>query len=116
MFHFMRRLKTYAERAAWLEACAPPRAGWAARSCSDVRRTLHALGTGPEGLRRVLDFLAAWPEEGQPPALCDVCEGFRVGASPLGEADRFSGRPIGVCGRFAILVWPKTESDARRRT
>ncbi|MBI1200354.1 MAG: hypothetical protein GC203_21045 [Phenylobacterium sp.] len=104
----------YQLRCARLEASAPPWTGWQARSCGDAAATLRALGVAADGSRRLLDQMAAWRSDAQPAALSDLCDDFRIGVMPVDEAGRFSGRPIGVCGRFAILVWPKTEADMRR--
>jgi hypothetical protein len=112
----MRQRPDYAARCARLDAAAPPHAGWRARACGDVAATLRTLGAPPEAFQRVLDLMAAWRPDRQPAALADLCDEFRVGVAPVGAADRFSGRPIGVCGGFAVLVWPKTESEwAARR-
>lgn len=107
----MRADTPYQARCARLERCAPPRAEWRARSCGDVAATLKALGVSAQGVRRVLGQMAVCTEHEQPAALSDLCDGFRIGVAHVEAVARFNGRPIGVCGRFAVLVWPKRESE-----
>ncbi|MBI1198512.1 MAG: hypothetical protein GC203_11675 [Phenylobacterium sp.] len=111
----MSRPRSYSARCARLEAAAPPRDAWRARGCGDVARTLRALGVPRAAFLRVLDLAAAWRADDRPAALADLCDDYRVGVAPVEAAHRFSGRPIGVCGDFAVLVWPKTEGDTARR-
>lgn len=88
---------------------------WTRLGAGDIAAVLEGLGVGPDDFERVLRHAAAITGSDQPAALTDACDGYRVGATLLEYVTRFSGRPIGVYVRWAILVWPKLHSECRGR-
>lgn len=87
---------------------------WTTLTAPDLAYTLEGLGVSPDDFERILRHAAAIDGSDTPAALADASDGYRIGAAPLAEVTRFSGRPIGVYARCAVLVWPKLESDFRR--
>lgn len=86
---------------------------WTALTVPDLAYTLEGLGVSPDDFERILRHAASVTGSDTPAALTDASDGYRIGAAPLADVTRFSGRPIGVYACCAVLVWPKLESDFR---
>lgn len=102
---------TFESRSRWLEAWHPRGVDWRQLEAPDIAFTLEALQVTPDGFERILRHTDLVSGRDAPAALTDVSPGYRIGAAPLEQVDRFSGQPIGVYGDCAILVWTKTEAD-----
>lgn len=84
---------------------------WTARGPADIAFVLEGLGVAPDDFERILRHAMAIAGSDLPAALTDASAGYRIGAVPLEDVTRLSGRPIGVYLRWAVLVWPKTEQQ-----